>query len=156
MLLNLWRKREVGGGGEGTRSLPPLPSHLSFNFLLIFIPSLPSHLALHLHTRLNLSWDGILFAPLQVGIKSNDARGCKGQGYEVSERKPEPHVCEYKQAYHCGHMRVSRARLQRDGHVSSTFGIKERELVSIALFSESRQRKEEKRNTSRAGHIMPA
>ena len=96
----------------------------------------------------------MLFAHLQVGIKSNDARGCKGQGYEVSERKPEPHVCEYKQAYHCGHMRVSRARLQRDGHVSSTFGIKERESVSVALFSDSKIK--EGRNTSRAGHIMLA
>ena len=39
----------------------------------------------------------------------------------MREWEPVPHVCKYKQSYNCCHVRVTRARLERDGHVPSTW-----------------------------------
>ena len=51
--------------------------------------------------------------------------------------EPEPDVCKHEQAYHCCHVRVARARLKRDGHVSSTFIMQRKKVRRYGRVSRS-------------------
>ena len=64
---------------------------------------------------------------LQVLVEADDGGGGEGQRQEVGEREPKPELSEDQQAHHRGHVCVTRAGLQRDGHVPATYGRGERE-----------------------------
>lgn len=92
-------------------------------------------LTLNNGTQVNVIWKVQVFVTwtdLEILVEPHEAGGCEGHGQEQGQRVPKPELGEDQHPDHPLHVHVTRARLQRDRHVTAPWN-REKRLSSYKV-----------------------